>query len=215
MSQYTYTTLENCNFHASWVVNIRGEGEVDFRGDSFPALPGGLVYNILGSGRVIDVKDTAVSGSILAPLNILHQTGGYILGKVVAADVTFALQINKHNDCPNPGTITIPVPTTTDTPAGTDVVPVSVPVFGTGDNITIPGVPDTFVVVGSWGGDVASIVVDHPVPSNIPAGTIISTSVDGTKGRPDLEKATPTNPPNSASSISVAFALIVALFALI
>jgi choice-of-anchor A domain-containing protein len=89
-----YGISSSCNINAQFVININGTGDVDFHGDGFPANPDNVVYNILGSGRVIDVH-TAVNGAILAPNNSLNQTSGVIRGKVIVGDVVFALQINK------------------------------------------------------------------------------------------------------------------------
>jgi len=100
-NQYTYTAIFNCNSEASWVINIGGTGPVTLSGGSFPATPGSTVYNILGSGRTINVE-TQVDGSILAPFNTVNQPQGVIIGKLIARDVTVALQVNK-DQCFYPG----------------------------------------------------------------------------------------------------------------
>jgi len=205
MSQYTYITLDNCNFQASWVINIRGTEQVNFRGDSFPAIPGGIVYNILGSERIIDVSETAVKGHILAPNNILHQTGGVIIGKVVVADVTFSLQINKHS-CPNPGTVTVPVPTTEEAPALSDFLQVASIAFQAEDVVTING--NAYSVVAATNSK--KIFVSPALVSTVPAGSIVSTQVDGTHSRnPGTDEE-----PNSSSVVSISIALLVAMLAL-
>jgi len=87
--------LVNCGSNAIWIINIAGSGDFSFHGDSFPVdAASNVVYNVLGSGRTITVLN-AVNGAIIAPSNIIHQTGGVIRGKVVVADITHAVQINK------------------------------------------------------------------------------------------------------------------------
>jgi len=109
-----------------------------------------------------------------------------------------------------PGTVTIPTPTTTDTPALNDFIDVaSINFVGSGETITVGGA--SYVVVGNNRGNGYSLVLDRPVPNALPAGSIVKADVDGTKGRPGLEESTPTS---SGSVVSVAFALIVALLAL-
>jgi len=93
-NQFTYTGLSNCNAGARWVLNIGGTGSVTLSGGSFPAGAAQTVYNILGSGRTINVQ-TEVDGSIIAPFNTVNQPGGVIVGKLIAQDVTVALQVNK------------------------------------------------------------------------------------------------------------------------
>jgi len=206
LDSVTYFVTDNCNFQASWVINVRGNGNVNFRGDSFPGVPGGIVYNIVGSGRVIDVTGTAVAGHILAPNNILHQTGGVILGKVVVADVTFALQINKVN-CPEPGTVTIPVPTTTDAPALGDSLDVAAIALQGGDSISILG--DSYTVTAATAAK--KVYVEPSLAKPVPAGTMIKTEVDGTYGRnPGTDEA----PSNASTLLSVSVALLVAMLAL-
>jgi len=68
-------------------------------------MSGAVVYNVLGSGRYI-IVETEVTGNLLAPDNILYQSGGVIDGKLVIGEVALALQVNKP-DCPNPGSVTV------------------------------------------------------------------------------------------------------------
>jgi len=109
LAQFTYVTVGNCNFQGFWYINIAGTGDVEITGDSWPGIPGGNVYNIIGSGRTINVHDTKVFGSILAPSNTLNQASGVIVGKVVAGDITFSSQINRENGCASSVNVTVPV----------------------------------------------------------------------------------------------------------
>jgi hypothetical protein len=206
MSQYTYTVTSNCNFQASWVINVRGTEDVAFRGDSFPAVPGGVVYNVIGSGRVISVTDTMLAGHLLAPDNTLNQTGGVIVGKVVAGDIIFSLQINKQNNCPNPGTVIVPSTTNTPTDSGEDVVSLESNNLRQGDVVTIAG-HGTFDVVESWNSNGGSFIkLSAALDSDLPAGSRVYATINGNAGR-----AAQGTEPSSASIVSIA----VALFALI
>jgi len=207
MSQYTYITVDNCNFQASWVINVRGTEDVYFRGDSFPAIPGGVVFNVLGSGRVIDVTGTAVTGHILAPNNVLHQTGGVIIGKVVVADVTFSLQINKYS-CPNPGVVTIPSPVVEDAPAGSPSITVASLAFAAGDALSISGHSTAYTVVAATDGK--KVFVTPSLSEAAPAGSVASTQANGNGGR----SVGGDDEPNTSSIVSVSIALLVAMLAL-
>jgi len=94
MTQYTWTSLSNCNTAAEWVINIVGSGDVTFSGGSFPAPANQVIYNIAGTGRTINVGPTQVEGSIVAPFNNVNQPNGVVIGKVIANNIV-SLQINK------------------------------------------------------------------------------------------------------------------------
>lgn len=70
----TYYTLVNCGPDAQFILNIAGTGDVSFSGDHIYRQSEKVLYNILGSGRTINVH-TEVDGSILAPNNIYNQIG--------------------------------------------------------------------------------------------------------------------------------------------
>jgi len=92
--------LDNCNPNAQWVMNIDTNDDVDFHGNNFPSdFPQNVIYNILGSGRTINIE-TSVQGNILAPQNDINQSTGTIYGKVVCSNANI-VQVNKPN-CPNP-----------------------------------------------------------------------------------------------------------------
>jgi len=96
ISSVTGVSMVNCNDDAQWVVNVVGTDDVTFSGGSFgPGAPQ-VVVNVLGSGRTINVGAYQFDGSLLAPNNILHQTGGVIIGKIVVAEVTSFVQFNKY-----------------------------------------------------------------------------------------------------------------------
>jgi len=96
MSQYTWISLNQCNPNARWVINLRGTGDLTITGGSFPASSAASVlYNFVGSGRTLNILNTQLEGSILAPNNKVNEPSGVILGKVIAADITASLQVNK------------------------------------------------------------------------------------------------------------------------
>jgi len=206
MTTYTYTTLDNCNLQASWTINVKGSGDVLLTGDSFPGLAGGVVYNVIGSGRIITVTETSVNGHLLAPNNFLNQTGGVIVGKVVAADILMSLQINKQNNCPNPENVTVTVPSSEPTYVGSNNFPVLTPSFiRSGDQVTVSGQSYDVTSVTK-----NSISVSPAAKSNYAAGTLIKASINGANGRVAMDEVAPS----SASVLSVTFALfaLLALF---
>jgi len=99
-TSFTYAVLDNCNFQARWIINVRGSGDVTFTGASFPTIPGATVYNVIGA-RTVNVHDTSLGGHLLAPDATLNQVSGVIVGKVVVADVVSSWQINSMSTCPD------------------------------------------------------------------------------------------------------------------
>jgi len=87
MTSYTWTSVSNCNSNANWVINIGGTGDVRFQGGSFPAQANHVIFNVLGSGRTINIENYRVEGSILAPNNNVNEPSGVIVGKVVANNI--------------------------------------------------------------------------------------------------------------------------------
>jgi len=200
-SQFTYYTVSGCNFQASWVINVRGTGRVNLSGGEFPAVPGGVVWNVVGSGRVISVTGIEIHGHILAPNNILLQEGGVILGKVVVGDVQFALQINKIY-CPQPGEVVLNVPVSTDAPSGSPDIETLTPALQAGDAISIGN--KKYTVIGASG---TTVTITPPLVNSVAAGTKVTATVDGKKGRnPGADEME-----NASSLISVSFALLAAL----
>jgi hypothetical protein len=105
LAQTTHYTLSGCNFQAKWIVNIIGTGDITLQGDTFPANPGAVVYNIIGSGRTLTLT-TSFGGSILAPNNNIFQQQGVVIGKVIAGNVPLIHQVNLVH-CPKPDPITL------------------------------------------------------------------------------------------------------------
>jgi len=213
LAQTTYTVVDGCNFQAEWIINIRGTGAVTLSGDSFPAIPGGVLYNIIGA-RTVFVHDTQVNGHILAPAATLNQTGGVIVGKVVAADIVFALQINKQNTCPVPVPVSIPLVPSVPVNAGDSEFALqnSVSNFRINDNIVLPNdkVLGKIIAINS---DKNTVTVDTAAccTASWPAHSVFKVVVSSTQSR----AADPVNAQSSSASVSqIAFAVVVALFAL-
>jgi len=204
MSQYTYYAVDGCNVQASWVINVRGSENVVIKGDNFPAIPGGVIYNIVGCGRTVGVTETEVHGAILAPCGVLDQTGGVIKGKVVVGDVRHALQINRAS-CPNPGDIIISTPTTSAAPVGNPFINVGTAALQGGDNIAING----FKYVVTSSSPDGKVEITPKLAADVAAGTQVSATVDPTKGR---DPANDTEA-NSSSIVSISIALLVAILA--
>jgi len=64
-------------------------------GGSFPASAPSVVWNFIGSGRTLNIQNTQVDGSVLAPNGNVNQPSGVVLGKVIANNVVASLQVNK------------------------------------------------------------------------------------------------------------------------
>jgi choice-of-anchor A domain-containing protein len=208
MSQFTYTTTSQCNFQARWFINIRGSGDVTITGASFPAVPGGVVYNVIGA-RTVNVYGTSVDGGLLAPDANLNQTGGVIVGKVVANNVEMSLQINKQNTCPNPSTVQIPSIVTVPSVDSENV-------FTQGDALRVGDTAwvnyNPAMVIGFSGKDSAGnfkYTLNKKV--SVSAGNLIIAKASSTDSR---TQTTPATTPSSASAVTFAFALVVALIAL-
>jgi len=209
MAQYTYTSVDNCNFQAYWIINIAGSGPVTINGDSFPAICGGVVYNVQGSGRTITVTETSVCGHILAPENTIYQPGGVIVGKVVAGDISFSLQINKHNNCPNPGTVDLPTASSEPAPEGQNFIVVVHPGNIHSNDVVSVGSDSKLVV--SIEGNIMTL--NSPLGADVPAGSLIVATVSNANGRP-IHKNDNQSSSNSASSVAVVASFVLALAAL-
>jgi len=204
-----------------WVINVIGTTDLELTGGSFPSTAGGVVYNVLGGERVINVYNTAVTGSILAPFNALNQTGGVIIGKVVVADIIFMLQINKP-DCTNPPPVTLQTQTNGSVQPGDTNLPC--PNSGgivTNDTVTIGNendVKETAVVTGTGQGYITLL---NGISGSYGPGTQITTIVTNpTFSRvPPKPKTTTTTTTSkmsttgAAATIQISFALVLAIIA--
>jgi choice-of-anchor A domain-containing protein len=199
LASFTYTVLSNCNFQAGWIINVRGSGDVTLTGDSWPAIPGATLYNIIGD-RTVNVYATSVTGHVLAVDATLNQSGGVIIGKVVANNIVASLQINKQNTCPASVTVQLPIVAAAAAQQGsTTMQVVGVSAFRVGD-VT------TFGTIVAINGDI--VTFDTPLPRPVSAGAFIGyASVDSSAGR-----AYVANPADDSSSASVVGVAAAALF---
>jgi len=188
MSVLNWYQLDSCNLAAYWIVNIVGTGNVLFKGDRWPSVVERLVYNVIGSGRTINVE-TGLFGNLLAPNNILVQKTGVTQGLVVVGNVQYLLQANKPN-CIEFDTIIV-----TGWAAGTTVrgeypskkrgtanqvsiIPVfAYGSFTVGDQVNVNGEENcTIIGVTQYGGSNA-IVCQPPLTKDYPPNTKFTTKV--------------------------------------
>jgi len=209
MTQFTYYVTVGCNYQAYWTINVAsGISDVVFSGDSFPAVPGAVVYNVQGC-RTIQVRDTAINGHVLATCGTLNQTGGVILGKTVVGDVIMSLQINKEDVCQTVTDVEIVIEV--DEPRSEcTFVAVNADFIQVGDELNVEGSLQRLIVSSVQD---RCITIDNDEPITVlfsagsKAGTINKASNAGTGARP--------NEPNTSSasivSVSVALIAIIAL----
>jgi len=195
-SSFTYTVVGNCNFQARWFINIRGTDNIDISGDSFPGVPGGVVYNVIGCDRVVTVHDTALAGALLAPCSTLDQPSGVILGKVVAGDIVSSLQINRENTCPDD--IEVQVPVVVASIQGNELAQFSTNFLVNGDNVDGK-------TVESYRGD---NTYDFDGKVNWTPGRVLYVTANTRSGR----APSPTESGASVVAFSVALIAILALF---
>jgi len=208
----TYYWTSNCNAQAQWVLNIVGTGDVTLTGDNFPANPGAVVINFLGSGRKLTINNS-VWGSILAPANTVYQQQGVVIGKVIAGNIPLIKQVNIVH-CPTPQNITMKIPSGKQSPAGSTIYLYSVNDVRVGDFATGPGFSDSevtdvnfednsFTISGTTSGVTANDVIqitwgDANASRKLPAAAVPSSQQES-----DISAASITGP---------AFALLLALF---
>jgi len=197
-AQFTYTTIGNCNFQAFWFINVIGDDNVELTGASFPGVPGGVTYNIIGSEREIYVHDTEVTGHILAPDNTLRQTNGLITGKVVAGDITASLQINRENTCPQQVDVNIPVVIASDDGESSYVT-------FTNDEPVVGDTIDGATILERIGDSTYSL--SAPIDANQGDVKFIATNSLASRTPSEIK----TQQPSSASFISVALTAVFAL----
>jgi len=192
----TYTVLDSCNFQARWTINVRGTGDVTFTGASFPTIPGGTVYNVIGSRNVF-VHDTSLAGHLLAPRANLNQTNGVIVGKVVANSVLFSLQINSMSTCPDAVAVTYTIIAAGSAPAGANTVAVS-----GASTLRVGDITSLGQIIAITGNEVTfSNSFSSPISSGTTIGTCLISSDSARNQVPN-----PTT--NSASVAGVAFAVV-------
>jgi len=214
MSQFTYYVTVNCNYQAYWTINVAsGSDAVTFSGDSFPAVPGAVVYNVQGC-RTINVRDTAVNGHLLSTCSVLNQTGGVILGKVVVGDVLMSLQINKEDTCQTITNVSIPIQANPDierqnVPEGSNLcLTNNLEVL---DNLVLDN-GDSYVVTSVNDGNCVTVNNDPEVVIAYSAGSKVGTVTRASNAGAGTIGNQPNKSAASVLSASVALIAIIALF---
>jgi len=208
-TSFTYTVTVGCNFQSRWTINVVGSDNVDISGASFPAIPGGTVYNVecTAAGQTVSIHDTQLFGHLLAPNCIVDQPSGVIVGKVVAGDIRRSLQINSMTTCPTPQTVTITLVASQNTVKGSLIVYVK----GADSTVRVGDQTSAGKVVGVTGD---MIVLDTPLTQDYSAGQVVGTMfVDSTDGRQVI--ANPTSATESSASVAGIAVVAIAAAALI
>jgi len=213
-NQANYYFLDGCNFHAEWVINIVGNGPVRFTGGSFPSVAGGVIFNVPGTGRILEVSAIGLNAHLLAPNNDLNQTNSVIVGKVVVRNYINLNQVNRP--CPNkaetPVTLSVVAANQQNFPEETQggLVVMENKILQEGDQIAGYGIITEIVNLNNG----QAIKADGLDPNTVGAGSVFSVRVDDVfQGRPiGAQPVTPTQPTSSAASL--AFFGLVALLAL-
>jgi choice-of-anchor A domain-containing protein len=206
---FTYTSLDNCNVQANWIINVPGTGDFTLSGGSFPGVPGGVTYNIQGTGRTVHITSVSVDGHILAPGNTIDQTGGVIRGKVVAGNIMNALQINRENTCPEQGVIENP----TTVRMASNSQSINVETIGNaraGDVVTFED--NSEATITSVDPENRIINVNRNVQVN--EGDLVIANINRVAGRRDTSD-TWEDPISGASSVQVAVIAVALLAALL
>jgi fibro-slime domain-containing protein/choice-of-anchor A domain-containing protein len=205
LTQGTYYILDNCNFQATWVINVAGTGSVVFAGDNFPGVGSSIVYNILGSGRSVNVE-TEVNGNILAPQNVLNQTGGVVEGKVVVGTCVASLQVNKPA-CSNPPATSINTQSNAVVPKGSSHIAVNSPGgIQKGDSVSFGNQQFNVVSVSS-----NDIEINGQTNNQNGAGARVSAPIaDGSLSRVPVADAA-SSPVAAGSALQACVALIAAV----
>jgi len=209
-NQANYYFLDNCNFHAQWIVNIVGNGNVLFTGGSFPAVAGGVLFNVPGTGRLVEIRSIGLNGHLLAPGNDLNQTSSVIVGKVVVRNYIQMNQVNRP--CPN--VASNPVQVTAYVAPSDNVSPGSIAL---GNNAILAGdyVSGLGVCTSATPQPQGEVITIQGVSGAAP-GTVLTTLVQNPYA-PRTNGATPApsiSTPSSASNLVAFFGVIAALLAL-
>jgi len=192
----------SCPFGSSWVFNIQGSGAMNFEGGDFPGIGERIVFNVLGSGRTINVL-SRVNGNILAPQNTLQQNGGVTAALVIVGDIT-NWQSGVNPSCVDLQQFSYVLVSTSVNLVGSSSLQVAdFNIAKAGDAFTNNGVQYT-ITSRVVSGDQTSIVIDQPLKSEIASGTQISFNVDPNQPRGADSIVTQEN---SASSVMACIVL--------
>jgi len=198
-----WVNLNGCKFTARWIVEITGTGNVFIKGQPFPAIVERVIYNIVGSGRVIH-GDTGVAGHILAPRNSYQQVGGVSYGKVIVGNIIEARQANKPN-CKQFKGVTLSTIILKGVQIGdTKIYVASLSNFVAGDLVCIQG--DCRKLVAGQIADVDGdgtldnvVTVDQAFANAIAANNFLTSAVDPQGGDTRVPWGTTPTPPQDTT----------------
>jgi choice-of-anchor A domain-containing protein len=197
--------LDNCNLQSEWVVNIEGTGGVVFRGGSFPAVTGGVVFNVRGSGRVIEVVEIGLEGHLLAPGNDLVMNASVIIGKVVVRNAHRIVQTNRP--CPSRKILKELIVVVEEDTVPQGPVQFKNNILVVGDVVEIQGQMHTVIGFSEDGG----VIFAPPVESKLEAGDQGTFQMNESTDRRRIPGASADV--SSAVTVQAMFALVVALIA--
>jgi len=214
-NQANYFFLDNCNFNAEWVINIVGNGPVRFTGGSFPSVAGGVIFNVPGTGRILEVSAIGLNGHLLAPNNDLNHTNSVIIGKVVVRNYLHLNQVNRP--CPNKAESSVVLSAVAADQAGfpeqnaDGFVVMENRILQEGDNIQGVGLVTKIVNMNNG----QAVMADNLDPATASAGAVYQVTVkDVFQNRViGAVPVPPTQPTSSAASL--AFFGFIAMLAII
>jgi len=208
----SWYSLVNCSSEGVWIINIGGTDDVTFQGGDFPGISERVLFNVLGSGRTINVA-SGVAGNILGPNNYFSQTGGVTHGLVIVGDILASLSATNPNCYDFQAYDIVTVTTSSINSGDTSIDVANNDNFATGDSLNLGGTQNVtitglFVINGQ---DV--ITVNPPSSGDYGSGTFLTTTVPN----PTFNNRTVTPPTvidqsssNGSSILSAAFALLIA-----
>jgi len=215
VSSTTWWSMNNCA-DGVWIINIGGTDDVSFSGGDFPGVSERVVFNVLGSGRTINVA-SGVAGNILGPNQYFSQTGGVTHGLVIVGDVISALSTTEP-DCHDFQSYDIVTVNTDAANSGDSNIAVSGnSQFALGDSLDINGGVESVTITQLTIVDGQPfLTVDPAITGNYASGTFMGTTVN----KPSSHNRTLTPPTiitttssaNGASGLTVGITAIIAAF---
>lgn len=212
----------SCQYGSTWIINVVGNGDVMFQGGDFPGIGEQILYNIIGSNRLITVS-SGVNGNILAPNNQFVQTGGVTSGLIIVADIQYISSAENPNcNAFQPFDIVVKTPQNGQRSAKKDSTPadeIEVASFSqiiVGDVCSVSGFAQNFTVTGRIEDNGKYYLQVTPTPSmTIPAGSTIVCEVSNPyANRTQTPITVISTQESSASTVSVFVAFFVAIIAL-
>jgi len=226
LSASTWWSVDaSCQYGATWVINVVGNGDVMFQGANFPGIGEQIVYNIIGSDRLITVS-SGVNGNILAPNNQFVQTGGVTSGLVIVQDIQYISSAENPNcNAFKPFDIVVMTPQNGQkrlanvhlSSMPSNVIEVaSFSQIVVGDVCTVTGYSQNFTVTGRIEDNGNYYLQVDPTPTmNYPSGSSVVCEVSNPYANRTQTPITVYTEESSASIVSVLSALFVAIIALL